>query len=89
MAKDRLNARLPEPLAKHVESMVAENGGTYETPSEYIRDLIRRDMEKRNSATESILEGYRDLAAGRTFKSSGSFKNDFKKFDEVLENWKN
>lgn len=89
MAKDRLNARLPEPLAKHVESMVAENGGTYETPSEYIRDLIRRDMEKRNSSVESILEGYQDLAAGRTFKSTGSFKKDLEKFDHVLESWEN
>ncbi|MEY3981862.1 MAG: hypothetical protein RLZZ281_731 [Pseudomonadota bacterium] len=41
----RINARLPQPLAEFVERMVGE-AGLYETPSEYVRDLIRRDMER-------------------------------------------
>lgn len=40
----RLNAVLPEVLGVYV-STVTGKGGTYETPSEYIRDLIRRDMQ--------------------------------------------
>ena len=50
----------------------------YETPSEYVRDLIRRDMERRDGqfVQESILSGYRDLAAGRVLASSGDFKTD-------------
>ena len=41
----RLNATLPESLARYVGEMTGE-GGLYETPSEFVRDLIRRDMEK-------------------------------------------
>ena len=76
---DRINARLSGALSEFVSRMVGE-AGLYETPSEYIRDLIRRDMERREGqlAQESILAGYRDVAAGRTFVSSGDFKDDMK-----------
>jgi Arc/MetJ-type ribon-helix-helix transcriptional regulator len=43
----RLNATLPDPLARYVGSITGR-GGDYETPSEFIRDLVRRHME--NSA---------------------------------------
>ena len=38
---ERINARLTQPLAEFVERMVSE-AGLYETPSEYVRDLIRQ-----------------------------------------------
>ncbi|MEO7022160.1 MAG: ribbon-helix-helix domain-containing protein [Ktedonobacteraceae bacterium] len=41
----RINATLPEPLAQFVGEITGE-GGLYETPSEFVRDLIRRYMEK-------------------------------------------
>lgn len=41
----RLNATLPESLAQFVAEMTGK-GGLYETPSEFVRDLIRRYMEK-------------------------------------------
>lgn len=41
----RLNATLPEQLAQFVGEITGE-GGLYETPSEFVRDLIRRYMEK-------------------------------------------
>ncbi len=74
---ERINARLSQPLAEFVDRMVGE-AGLYETPSEYVRDLIRRDMERRDGqlVQEAILAGYRDLAAGRVFASSGDFKAD-------------
>ena len=76
---DRINARLSGALSEFVSRMVGE-AGLYETPSEYVRDLIRRDMERREGqlAQESILAGYRDMATGRTFESSGDFKADMK-----------
>ncbi len=40
----RLNATLPEPLARFVGEVTGD-GGLYETPSEFVRDLIRRYME--------------------------------------------
>ncbi len=44
MVSNRVNAHLPEPLALHVARVVGPKG-LYETPSDYIRSLIRRDME--------------------------------------------
>ena len=79
MITDRINSRLPKPLAEHVKQMVGADG-FYETPSEYIRDLIRKDMETSDSdyARKSILDGYRDIAAGNYFKSTGNYNRDSK-----------
>jgi len=79
---ERINARLSQPLAEFVERMVGE-AGLYETPSEYVRDLIRRDMERRAGQfmQNAILAGYRDVAAGRGFASSGDFKADMAVLD--------
>lgn len=72
---DRINARLSQPLAEFVRRMVGE-AGLYETPSEYVRDPIRRDMERRGGqfSQDAVLSGCRDLAAGRVFSSGGDFK---------------
>ncbi|MFT3755295.1 MAG: hypothetical protein QM769_05015 [Pseudoxanthomonas sp.] len=79
---ERINARLSQPLSEFVHRMVGEDG-LYETPSEYIRDLIRRDMERREGqiVQDAILAGYRDLADGRHFVSSGDFKADMAMLD--------
>ena len=84
---ERINARLSQPLAEFVDRMVGETG-LYETPSEYVRDLIRRDMERRDGqfVQESILAGYGDLAAGRVFASSGDFKTDMAMLDSKEAN---
>lgn len=79
---ERINARLSRPLAEFVDRMVGE-AGLYETPSEYVRDLIRRDMERRDGqfVEEAILAGYRDLAKKRLLVSSGDFKTDMAMLD--------
>ena len=79
MLSTRINARLSVPLAGFVARMVGDSG-LYETPSEYIRDLIRRDMQQRENREErdSIMAGYRDVVAGRTFPSTGDFHEDMK-----------
>ena len=87
---ERINARLSQPLAEFVDRMVGEEG-LYETPSEYVRDLIRRDMERRNGqlVQDAILTGYRDLAAGRVFASSGDFKADLAMLDrKEADGWR-
>ncbi|GHU14632.1 hypothetical protein FACS189441_4730 [Betaproteobacteria bacterium] len=86
---ERINARLSQPLSEFVGRMVGENG-LYETPSEYVRDLIRRDMERRDGQfmQDAILTGYRDLAAGRVFASSGDFKSDMAALErKEAEDW--
>lgn len=79
---DRINTRLSQPLADFVDRMVGE-AGLYETPSEYVRDLIRRDMERRDGhlVRDAILEGYRDAAEGRLFESYGDFRTDMEVLD--------
>jgi putative addiction module antidote protein, CC2985 family len=53
-----LNISLPEPLKEYVESQVAS--GDWGTPSEYVRELIRQDKERRLGDLEQDL-----LAAAR------------------------
>ena len=86
---ERINARLSQPLAEFVGRMVGETG-LYETPSEYVRDLIRRDMERRDGqiVKDAILTGYRDLAEGCVFASSGDFKADMAMLDrKEVDGW--
>lgn len=84
---ERINTRLSQPLADFVSRMVGESG-LYETPAEYVRDLIRRDMEQRQGQVlqEAILRGYRDVAAGRVFESSGNFVADMAQLEEKEAN---
>jgi antitoxin ParD1/3/4 len=48
-----LNISLPQQLKAYVEAQVAE--GEYGTPSEYMRDLIRRDKELQLTKLEQKL----------------------------------
>jgi antitoxin ParD1/3/4 len=57
----RLNIRLAGPLAEHIDRRV--HSQLYNTSSEYIRDLIRRDMEAEQMA--NIRAGKEDIIHGR------------------------
>lgn len=52
-----LNISLPKALKEYVEGQVA--GGTYSTPSEYVRELIREDQKRRahEKVESALLEG--------------------------------
>jgi Arc/MetJ-type ribon-helix-helix transcriptional regulator len=51
----RLNVPLPEPLACFVGAMTGEHG-LYETPSEFVRDLIRQAMSKHKAAERAEID---------------------------------
>ena len=53
MAMTSLNISLPQPLKQYVEGQVAS--GDWGTPSEYIRELIRQDKERRMYSLEQEL----------------------------------
>jgi antitoxin ParD1/3/4 len=53
MAMSSLNISLPEQLKSYVETQVKQ--GDYGTPSEYVRELIRRDKEQRRTRLEAEL----------------------------------
>ena len=42
-----MNISLPDPMKEYVHERVAE--GEYSTPSDYMRSLIREDMQRRRS----------------------------------------
>ena len=42
-----INVQLTGNLSDYYKSQMSANGGDYETSSEYIRDLIRRDKERK------------------------------------------
>ena len=53
MRMTSLNISLPKPLKAYVESKV--EAGDYGTPSEYVRELIRRDKQVRVRRLETEL----------------------------------
>jgi antitoxin ParD1/3/4 len=58
-----MNLSLTDELRDFVNSRTGKRG-VYATPSEYLRDLIRRDMENQ-AALMHIAGGLDDLAQGR------------------------
>ena len=70
-----LNVQLTDALRKYVDER-ASDSDVYATPSEYIRDLIRQDMQDRAIAL-NVLEGLDDLKHGRfSSKSIRDFKDE-------------
>jgi antitoxin ParD1/3/4 len=58
-----LNVQLTDALRKYVDERASDKD-VYATPSEYIRDLIRQDMQDHAVAT-NILKGLDDVRKGR------------------------
>ena len=58
-----LNLSLTDELREFVNSRTGDRGA-YATPSEYVRDLIRRDMEAQGTVAH-IIGGLDDLRRGR------------------------
>ena len=58
-----LNIQLTDALRKYVDARASDKD-VYATPSEYIRDLIRQDMQDR-AVVLNILEGLDDARHGR------------------------
>lgn len=53
MASSSLNVSIPEPLKAYVEAQV--DSGDYGTPSDYVRDLILDDRDRRLTRLEDRL----------------------------------
>lgn len=58
-----LNLSLTDELRKFVDSRTGENG-FYSTPSEYLRELIRKDMNEQG-VVSNVLVGLEDIKEGR------------------------
>jgi antitoxin ParD1/3/4 len=57
-----LNVSLTDELRRFVDARASDQD-VYSTPSEYIRDLIRRDMRE-HGVVSGIVEGIRQAARG-------------------------
>lgn len=63
-----LNLSLPDELRAYIDSRTGDNS-VYSTPSEYLRDLIRRDMETQDVVTH-VLAGIDDIKHDRFVEQS-------------------
>ncbi len=76
-----LNIPLTDELKQFVINQSGE-GTLYSTPSEYVRDLIRHEVERKKAADlrNSIIEGYQDIIQGKTVEFSGDLNADLARF---------
>jgi antitoxin ParD1/3/4 len=74
--KRTLNLSLTDELRAFVDQQSGE-GTLYATPSEFVRDLLRHKKEALDAAElrQGIIEGYQDLAAGRTVPFNGELRS--------------
>lgn len=85
MAKtESLNISLTDEMKKFITSQ-SGNGTLYATPSEYVRDLIRHEQDRIETAKlrNSIIEGYQDAIHGRTREFSGDLLADLKAYKNL------
>jgi antitoxin ParD1/3/4 len=71
-------------LTDELRAFVNENcgdGTLYATPSEFVRDLLRRQKQRQEAAEirDAIIEGYHDAIEGRTHEFKGDLKSLLKK----------
>ncbi len=60
--KTTLTVRLSGALSRHVADAVGEESGAYENVSQYVRDLIRRDMQRTDEERFQRLKSELQLA---------------------------
>jgi len=70
-----LNLSLTDELRAYIDQNCGD-GTLYSTPSEFVRDIIRRHKAQDEAAAvrDAILEGYQDAIAGRTVAFEGDLK---------------
>jgi antitoxin ParD1/3/4 len=70
-----LNLSLTDELRAFVDRNSGD-GTLYATPSEFVRDIIRRHKLQQEAAEvrDAVLEGYQDAVAGRTVAFRGDLR---------------
>jgi antitoxin ParD1/3/4 len=62
-----MNVSLPERLKDWVEDRV--KSGRYANASDYVRDLIRRDQERREALVKALIEGEKSGTSKRSVRA--------------------
>jgi len=75
-----LNLSLTHELREFIDQNSGD-GTLYATPSEFVRDILRRHKLQLEAAQvrDAIIEGYQDAIAGRTVTFQGDLKRLLKK----------
>jgi antitoxin ParD1/3/4 len=75
-----LNLSLTDELRAFIDQNTGD-GTLYSTPSEFVRDLLRRHklQQEAGQIRDAIIEGYQDAIAGRTVVFNGDLKGLLKK----------
>ena len=75
-----LNLSLTDELRAFIDQNCGD-GTLYATPSEFVRDILRRHKLQQESAEvrDAIIEGYQDAIAGRTVAFEGDLRGLLKK----------
>lgn len=70
-----INLSLTDELRAFVDANSGE-GTRYATPSEFVRDLLRREKSRLDAAAarDAIIEGYQDAIEGRTHAFAGDLR---------------
>lgn len=68
-----MNVSLPDPMREWVEAQV--KGGEYANASDYIRDLIRHDQERRKTLEAAIRAG---MESGRSPRKAEAIMEEAK-----------
>jgi antitoxin ParD1/3/4 len=68
MMASSLNLSLTDELRMYVDNRTGDNG-LYSTPSEYLRDLIRKDMAEQDVVSH-VLKGIDDVKQSRFSENS-------------------
>jgi antitoxin ParD1/3/4 len=63
-----LNVQLTKELRRHIDMRASDND-VFATPSEYIRDLIRRDMEDW-AIVSGVMQGLKEVRKGEFVKEN-------------------
>jgi len=62
-----MNVSLPDPMKDWVEDRIKT--GRYANASDYVRDLIRRDQERREALVRALIEGEESGVSKRTVRA--------------------
>lgn len=84
-----LNLSLTDELRAFIDDNSGD-GTLYATPSEFMRDVLREKKQRLEAAQmrDSIVDGFKDLIAGRSIEYQGSVREVIKELrNKERRNW--
>lgn len=82
-----INISLTSELRSFIDRNCGDTG-LFATPSEFIRALLRekKELQEASAIRDGVMEGYRDLMAGRTIEFKGSLRSSLEEARRLEQN---